>query len=226
MTTGLEPDAVAITPDGKTAVVANFGDNTVDVVDLTTLRTDKVVAVGNEPDALAITPDGKTAVVANFGAGTVSLVDLTTMTAAPVAVGNEPDALAITPDGKTAVVANFGAGTVSLVDLTTMTAAAPVTVGPGPSAVVVSGPPGKGVSAWVGVGTTLVPVSLSRAAAGAAMPVDHIVEAVALADGGRTAWIASQGGAVFPVTLSTGHVGKSATVAGQPSAIAVAAPST
>ncbi len=226
VTTGLEPDAVAITPDGKTAVVANFGDGTVSLVDLTTLRIDTTVAVGSQPDAVAITPDGTTAVVANFGDGTVSLVDLTTLHIdTTVAVGSQPDAVAITPDGTTAVVANFGDGTVSLVDLATMTAAAPVTVGPGPSAVVVSGAAaGRGATAWVGMGKSLVPVALARPVPGPAVAVGHIVEAVALADGGRTAWIASQGGAIFPVTLSTGRVGKSTAVAGQPSAIAVTPP--
>jgi YVTN family beta-propeller protein len=227
VTTGLEPDAVAVTPDGRTAVVANFGDATVTLVDLTTLRALRTIAVGSQPDAVAVTPDGRTAVVANFGDATVTPVDLVTMTAGPpIAVGSQPDAVAITPDGRTAVVANFGDATVTPVDLVTARAQPPVPVGPGPAGIVISATsPAGDAAAWVAVGASLVPVALTTWAPGAPVAVGHIAEALALADGGRTAWVAGQDGAVLPVDLSTGRTGRAAHVLGRPSAIAVAPPS-
>jgi YVTN family beta-propeller protein len=64
---GSGPDAVAVTPDGQHAYVANFFSDTVSVIDT---ATDTVMAtvtfpVGNNPQAIAITPDGKHAYVAN-----------------------------------------------------------------------------------------------------------------------------------------------------------------
>ncbi len=227
VTVGSQPDAVAVTPDGKTAVVANFGDGTVTPVDLLTLKAEPAIAVGSQPDAVAVTPDGKTAVVANFGDGTVTPVDLLTLKAEPaIAVGSQPDAVAVTPDGKTAVVANFGDGTVTPVDLSTMKAEPAVAVGPGPAGVAISTTaPAGGATAWVGVGTSLVPVAVATRTAGTPVAVGHIAEALALTPGGRTAWVAGQDGAIIPVDLSTGRAGKSAHVLGRPSAIAVAPPS-
>src|SRR6185437_911400 len=79
------PDAIAITPDGKTAYVANYGNqngngDTMTPIDVATGRTGTPIKVGSGPWAIAITPDGKTAFVANYGANsgnTVTPIDLT-----------------------------------------------------------------------------------------------------------------------------------------------------
>ena len=65
-TTGAEikvgplPEAIAITPDGKTAYVAN-GNNSVTPIALATNTPGAEIKVGVNPEAIAITPDGKTA---------------------------------------------------------------------------------------------------------------------------------------------------------------------
>jgi YVTN family beta-propeller protein len=145
---------------------------------------------------------------------------------ARVPTGLEPDAVAVTPDGKTAVVANFGDGTVTLVDLATQRGESPVPVGPGPTAVAVSSiSPNGGPTAWVAVGVSLVPVSLARMSTGAPVKVGHIAGAMVLADGGHTAWVAGEDGAITPVDLASGLVGRATHVHGRPSAIAIAPPS-
>jgi len=66
---GDSPLAVAITPGGKTAYVANSGSGTVIPIATATNTPGKPIKSGNSPAWIAITPNGKTAYVANQGAG-------------------------------------------------------------------------------------------------------------------------------------------------------------
>ena len=63
------PVAIAITPDGKTAYVANRGSGTVTPIKIATNKALKQIKVGIDPGALAITPDGKTVYVVNNNGG-------------------------------------------------------------------------------------------------------------------------------------------------------------
>jgi len=219
LATGVEPDAVAVTPDGTTALVANLGSNSLTPIDLRTLRAGAPIAVGDQPDAVAVTPDGSTAVVADLAADAVTLVDLRTMTAGPrIPVGSEPDAA-------TALVADLGDGTLTPVDLATATAGRPVPVGAGPRAVVIASASGSPATAWVAVGTTLVPLTLAGitlGGPGTPVAVGHVVEDVALARGDTEAWAAGLDGTLTPVDLTSGRTGRAVHVGGRPSAVAVA----
>ncbi len=65
---GAFPFGLAITPNGKTLIVANNDSGTVSTIDLKTKakhRTD--IPVGRAPGGVAITLDGKTAFVSNNG---------------------------------------------------------------------------------------------------------------------------------------------------------------
>jgi YVTN family beta-propeller protein len=113
---------VAVTPDGKTALVTiPNGVSTIDVKTRTKRPTG--IPVGSLPWGIAVTPDGKTAFVTNAGSGTVSTIDVKTRTKHPddIAVGTAPFGVAVTPDGKTAFVTNNGSGTVSAIDVKTRT---------------------------------------------------------------------------------------------------------
>ncbi len=96
--------AIAITPDGTTAYVANHGDGTVTPLRLAPpalaadhpLLPDAPITVGKHPWAIAITRDGKTAYVANYGDGTITPVNLASgVPAPPIAAGKRPWAIAI-----------------------------------------------------------------------------------------------------------------------------------
>jgi hypothetical protein len=54
--------------------------------------------------------------------------------------------------------------------------------------------------------------------------VGHLAEAVALADGGTSAWVAGQDATLTPVDLSTGAAGASIFVGGRPAALVIPAP--
>ena len=97
---GRAPRGIAITPDGKTAYVVNFGSNTVTPISVGTNRPGTPIPVGRWPWVIAITPDGKTVYVVNRTSGTVTPISTATNTAGPpIPVGRLPYAIAITPDG-------------------------------------------------------------------------------------------------------------------------------
>jgi YVTN family beta-propeller protein len=115
---GNVPMAIAITPDGETAYVANsgYGDpsDTVTPIATATNTPGPPIQVGSTPWALAITPDGQTVYVVNSRSGTVTPIATATHTPGPpIQVGEGPRAIGITPDGKTAYVANWKPGTVA-----------------------------------------------------------------------------------------------------------------
>jgi YVTN family beta-propeller protein len=111
---GTHPDAVAITPDGQYAYVANYGSDNVTPIRIATNTASPAgawIPVGSEPDGIAITPNGTTAYVANSGDGTVSKIALSThQVVATISVGGSPSAIAISPDGNTAYVTDNNPG--------------------------------------------------------------------------------------------------------------------
>ena len=110
------PAAVAITPDGKHALVAKSGANRVGLLDIDGQNISNAqvngknydMASGLNPLNVQITPDGKLAIVNNIGGGqnggvdTVGIIDLE---ASPprvidqVVVGDGPEGLAMSPAG-------------------------------------------------------------------------------------------------------------------------------
>jgi len=110
------PVAVAMTPDGKRALVVKSGANRVGLLDIDGQKVSYAqvdgknydMATGLNPLNVQITPDGKLAIVNNIGGGqdgqvdTVGVIDLE---ASPprvidqVVVGDGPEGLAVSPAG-------------------------------------------------------------------------------------------------------------------------------
>jgi DNA-binding beta-propeller fold protein YncE len=109
------PSHVAITPDGKTALVTRDGDHKISVLSIDGTKVEyskRDLSAGLRPYGLDIHPNGKVAVVANIGIGggdadTASLIDIE---AKPprvihtVTVGQTPEGIALSPDGAFAAV--------------------------------------------------------------------------------------------------------------------------
>ena len=176
ITTGPGPDAVAITPDGKTAYVVNgnSGSPTVTPIATSTNTAGPPITVGSGPFDIAITPDGKTAYVANLNSGTVTPIATATNTAGPpIPAGNLPIFMAITPDGKTAYVANFNSGSVTPIATATNTAGPPIRTGSNPFDVAIT-PDGK-TAAYVvnGESGTVTPIATATNTAGPPIPVGN-----------------------------------------------------
>ncbi len=101
---GHNPEAMAITPDGKTAYVTSETTATVTPIRTATNTALRPIRVGSpgpypDPEAIAITPDGKTAYVLNAG-GVTPITIATGRARRQIPVDPFAGELAMTPDGK------------------------------------------------------------------------------------------------------------------------------
>ena len=156
---GLDPGVIAITPDGKTAYVANDTLGTVTPISTATNVPGKPIKVGPGPGVIAITPDGKTAYVVlendprSLSGTVIPISTATSMPGKPIKVGPGPGVIAITPDGKTACV--VGAFTVTPISTATNTPGKPIYIGSNITIAIT--PDSKTV--YAATWTTAVPIS-------------------------------------------------------------------
>lgn len=116
---GEHPRGLAITPDGKHALVALNGDAAIAVVSLARRRIARRIATRPFPYLLAASPDGTRALVTHNGFGDrfVTPLDLERWRARrPVRVGLDPAGVAFSRTGARAVVAATGSRTLVLLD--------------------------------------------------------------------------------------------------------------
>lgn len=113
--TGAGPLSVAVSPDGKSAIVGNDDAGTVTILDAGVHTVRGTSTVGSNPAGIAITPDSTKAVVANNTGGSISIVPLDGTAPFNIAVLGSPSGVAITPTPwfvieKTALPAPVAAG--------------------------------------------------------------------------------------------------------------------
>jgi YVTN family beta-propeller protein len=158
---GAIPAAMAITPDGKTAYIADLHPDTVTPVTTATNTAGRPIHIGGFPWAVAITPDGKTAYVVDIvahGRGPTTVIPVSTATntpGKPIKISGTPVAIAITPDGKTAYIATAAyiagscagcpVGTVIPVSTATNTPGQPIKIGRIPQAIAITPADGGGM---------------------------------------------------------------------------------
>jgi DNA-binding beta-propeller fold protein YncE len=216
------PHGIAVTPDGKSAYVANstnfgFGSGTVSQYSIDPLsgalwpKTPATLAAGGFPVGIAVTPDGRSAYVTNEFSGTVSQYSidpasgaLSPKTPETVAAGPSPVAVATTPDGKSAYVANSpfpGPGSVSQYNIDPVTGRlspkTPATIAAGrePTAVAVN-PDGKSVYVTNGADDTVAEYNIAPTSGALSLKTPATVQA-----------------STFPVGIGVTPGGKSAYVA-------------
>jgi YVTN family beta-propeller protein len=135
VTVGKQPSGMAISPDGRLALVANRADGTISVlsIDGKAVKNVGMVTVGAPSDsvsAVAISPDGKHALAALFLVNKIAQLsidgDKVTDDHHDLPVGINPYNVVISPKGTIALTADNGhmgssdgnADTVSVIDLT------------------------------------------------------------------------------------------------------------
>jgi hyaluronoglucosaminidase len=224
---GTYPDAVAVSPNHRLAVVANFTSDDVTPIDLTTGRALASIPAGPGPAGVAITPDGSKAYVTDDGSlntlgDTVTPIDLKTMKPlARIKVGPGPQGIAITPDGSKAFVADAGsviAGQpgrighqVTPIDLTTGKTLAPIDVGNGPIGVAIT-PDGSTVFVTNLNSESVSPINVAGDQALAPITMQGGPVAVTIAGG--VAWVVNTpvsgfpGNDVEPITVANDKPGK------------------
>lgn len=136
--TGPGPHEIAVSPDGRRAVVTSYGDQAtmgraLAVIDLPSLSVERAIDLGayRRPHGIAFLDATRVVVTAEVNASVV-IVD--------VAAGRVEEGiftsqqgshmLALSPDARTAYVASIGSGTVTPIDLAARTAGEPVAAVP------------------------------------------------------------------------------------------------
>jgi YVTN family beta-propeller protein len=109
---------VAVSPDGRYAMVTHPTQNAVSLVDLATYDVTATIATGPLPNYAAFSPDGRRAYVSNAGNNTVSDIDIARkIVLRNIVVGDSPEHLVLSRDGNRLFVNNINDGTVSAVDV-------------------------------------------------------------------------------------------------------------
>lgn len=154
--TGVGPHEVAVSPDGRRAVVTDYGvrggpGNTLTVIDIPAKRVTATISLGQyqRPHGVAWLPDGKRVAVTSESSQAVVLVDVDAgRVEGAVATGAAGShMLAVSPDGKRAYTANIPSGTVTALDLATGRAVGTAPAGRGSEGIALS-PDGGQV--WTG----------------------------------------------------------------------------
>jgi YVTN family beta-propeller protein len=144
--TGVGPHEVAVSPNGKTAVIANYGTgpqpgSTLTVIDVPGKTTLKTIDLGEyrRPHGIIWLKDREVAVTAE-GSKALLIVDVDTgrvLSAVPTDQ-NVSHMVVVSPKHHRAFVANIGSGSVTVIDLTGRKKIADIKTGPGAEGIDIS----------------------------------------------------------------------------------------
>lgn len=123
--TGEAPHEIAVAPDGRSAVVTNYGEaktgSTLSVLDLVGGTPTRSIDLGQHgaPHGLRFLPDGRRVLVTTEASASVLIVDVGTgEIEREIEVGaGTGHMIAVSPDGQAAYLTKIQAGTVSRIDL-------------------------------------------------------------------------------------------------------------
>lgn len=138
---GGNPDAIAVTPDGKTAYAVNQATSTVTPIRTATnkaLRPIHIPGSGGYTGVIAISPNGKTAYVAMGGTVVVPIRTADNKLLKPISTGTVTvvTSMAFTPNGRTLYAATYGS--VVPIRTATNTAGKPIAIAANGSSVTIA----------------------------------------------------------------------------------------
>ena len=223
----VQPDGVAISPDGSRGYISDIGSGSLKVFDTATNTVTASIWVGF-PTGVAFSPDGSRVYVTNNINGTMSVIDAATNTVTGTVTGlNAPARVSITPDGMRAYVVDSG-GALRMVDLQTNTVSI-VQSGLYPSIVAVSPDGTRAYAAVSGTGNLSV-IDLGKKNVTALIPgAGDVTDVVVSADSKRI-YIAQRNsdlsGSVSIIDATTNKITATISLSGSPNAIAVNADGT
>lgn len=136
---GSVPKYVAVTPDDRWVLVANWCGKDLSVIDTASNREVRRIRIGPHPRGIAIDRAGATAYIAVMSSCDVAVLDLKTwMVKWLKNVGNAPRHLSLDPAGRFLYVTLNGEGRVAKVDLNTRRVVARVETGKKPRSQAIS----------------------------------------------------------------------------------------
>jgi YVTN family beta-propeller protein len=209
--TGPDPVAIAVTPNGKYALVAdNHGKKVghhyqywVQWIDLATNTVVAHARVGISPIEIAITPDGRYAYVTNAESGTVTPIKIASHRALrPIHVGFDPEAMAITPNGRYAYVANNASGTVTPIRVSDNKALRAIRVGSFPAAIAIT-PNGKFAYVTNNGSGTVSKIRISTRTVTATIRTARYPDNIVITPNGKSAYVGSFDGQAIRTHLRT-----------------------
>jgi YVTN family beta-propeller protein len=198
---GSSPYSIAITPDGKTAYVANDSGESLNVIDLQTGQAGPALELGSAALVIAISPDGKTAYIAT-SAKVLVLDTQTNQVVGSIPVEGPEAALwgvAFTPDGKTAYVINEGENTIVRIDTQTrQLVGAPIPTGEEPINVAFT-PDGKKAYVTNYESNSVSVIDVASGQNVGTIPVGEEPWGIAITPDGKKAFVSNYGGGTVSV---------------------------
>jgi YVTN family beta-propeller protein len=218
-------DAIAVTPDGTRAYVANPGPGSVSVINTSTNKVEATVPVPNAT-AIAISPSGTVAYVTEFSGNALATINIPSNSLGPtVPVGTHPSAVAVSPDGTRVYVANQGSDDVSVIDTRTDKVVATFTAGKFPQGIAVT-PNGSTLYVANFGANNVWAVDAATGKREAVIPAGTWPWAVAVDPNGAVAYVANERSAdVTAIDTATNAVLATIGTGGAPYAIAFGPPS-
>jgi hypothetical protein len=241
------PGAVAISPNGSMAYVANSGGLegllapigvTVTPVNLSTGHRLRAIGVGGQPGGIAISPSGSTLLVPLTKGSVVPISTATRRVGRPIRLPasshglTDPGPIAIDANADVALVSNLAmdlvvpANVINVINLRTLRPEPPISFegyGDAAGELVISG---RGTTAFALSVYGLTTVDLADRTLGSTVPNTYGGDAIALSTGGQTLYLAQQlqtsGSQLVPIDTTTLTGGTPiATFSGQISDIAI-----
>jgi len=185
---------ITVTPAfSNFAYVANFGDGTVTVIDVTGNAVVTTVPVGTQPYAVLASPDGSKIYVSDEYANTVLVMNAATnMVIATLPVGTAPSGLAISPDGTQLYVVNNYSNNVLAINTLTYATLFNTKVGSNPQALALS-PDGNTIYVTNSVSNTVSAINTTSGAITATIAVGGAPSGVAVSADGSLVYVANSG---------------------------------
>lgn len=221
---GPDPEAFALSPDGRTLYVSNEDTGRLSAVDTVTGKIRASAVVGIEPEGVSVRPDGKVVYVTCEGDSTVHALDATTLaTLATIPTKPRPRAIAFSRDGKRGMTTDEIGAAMTVFDTTThavldtLSLASPANALIRPMGIVTS-PDGRVAYVTTGRGGSVIEVDLSgRSVRRTIAAVGQRPWGLAISADGRKAFTANgPSGDISIVDLERGIVEKRIKVGDSP----------
>jgi YVTN family beta-propeller protein len=210
--TGIGPHEVVIGPDGRTAVVSNYGEqtpgSTLTVFDVGTAKVLRTIDLGalHRPHGLAWVPRSRIVVVTVEDNQGIVCVDVDTghihkliPTAQQIS-----HMVTLSPDGARAFVANIVSGTVSAIELRTGKRLATIATGAGAEGIAI-GPDGREVWVTNREADTITVIDADKLAVVATLPSKAFPIRVAMTPDGKHALVSNAKSATLAVFDTATH---------------------
>ena len=126
---GMQPIGLTLHPDGSRLYTADYGSDTVSVIDTTLNQVTTTITVGSGPANLTILPNGTEIFVSNRSSGNVMIIDTASnVVTATIQLGSQPSdisvqaasqpyGISVLPNGTRVYVADEANNTVDIIDV-------------------------------------------------------------------------------------------------------------